>query len=374
MKKIKIIFQKVKNFITKVSRQKFLAHSLFGAALLFILLTVVIPTNPVYGMIVKNNDYKLVNFPITATRGKLEENLYITDAATENQLSFENLSLDNWNYQTDCITIAFLQFSLGYTGGNIPELALLGIEGNNSHYLILANNQISEQVVLNGTSQIDITLDVVNDTFCGFLLNIQFDLDTTNTIKTQWWTVQTVNWINDSWEIRSYPFYYFEQEFQGLSVIYQNILDNLSIKDYSHYVSFNAVAYEHLGSNLLDTSGSSPKPINNAKVWNDNALEILDYLSQTVGLPQRGYNNIELMEESYNNGFYSGKELGYKQGYNEGLSVGENATTNWIATISKGIGNVLSMEIAPNLPLGLLVAIPLVMGMIGLIFMFWRKD
>lgn len=376
MKKIKIVFEKVKKFFTKLTKHKFIAHSIMGAAMFFVILTVIIPTNPVYAMVVKNNDYKSINIPCAIAKGiaPLEQPIYISYLSSNNQ-SYSDLSIDNWNSQTDCITIALINYSLGYSNGGIPgESPLLNVGSNLDHTLIMASNQVSDKVVINGKNSIDITLDVVNDNFCGFLINIQFDLDSTKTIKSQWWTIQTVNWINGAWDIKSYPFYYYEEEYQGLVFDYNYILENEAIKDYSQYVSYNAIAYEHLGSNLLDTSGTSPKPINNAKVWTDNAMEVLDYLSQTVGLPQMGYDNTGLMEQSYNNGFNSGKELGYKEGYNVGLQEGENATTNWIATISKGIGNVLSLEIAPNLPLGLLVAIPLVMGMIGLIFMFWRKD
>lgn len=384
MKKINIIFQKVKNFITRVSRQKFLAHSIFGAAILFIVLTVVIPTNSVYGFTYEDNDYLgiLPTISSNKTSNEVQEGLY----GTYNYYQYDYQVVKNvgWNKLTHCISFITVNYSVGFneivldSNDELPIISIMGNWGDfekavvYATYSTIAGNRV---YLNNGVKTLEITTDVNNDYFVGIIINWQFDTlpEDPTTINTQYFTIQVLQYINGSWNVISYPEYYIS--FQNQDFVMVNIIpsDKL-INYYPAYSSTYILGYEHLSSNLLDNSGTENKPIQNYKVWNNNALSMLKFLEGTTGLPNSGYKNVDMVNSAYNSGYNSGKEYGYQEGYNVGLQEGENATTNWIATISKGIGNVLSMEIAPNLPLGLLVAIPLVMGMIGLIFMFWRKD
>lgn len=384
MEKRNIIFKKVKKFFTEVSRQKFLAHSIFGAAILFIILTVVIPTNPVYGFTYEDNDYLGISVgrQTVKTSNDFFQDLYGT-INVYGDVNYEVVKNVGWNKLTHCISFIDINYSVGFnemktsaaselfpiidiTGGNFDQMVVY------TTYSTIAGNRI---YLSNGVKTLEITTDVNNDYFVGFIVNWQFDTlaEDPTTINSQYFTVQVLQYINGSWNVISYPEYYssFQNQSFDMNVFLSG--DKL-INYYPSYSSTYILGYEHLSSNLLDNSGTEEKPIQNYKVWNNNALSMLKFLEGTTGLPNSGYKNVDMVNSAYNSGYNSGKEYGYQEGYNVGLQEGENATTNWIATISKGIGNVLSMEIAPNLPLGLLVAIPLVMGMIGLIFMFWRKD
>ena len=384
MKKIKIIFEKVKKFFTKLTKHKFIAHSIMGAAMFFVILTVIIPTKPVYGFTYEDNDYLGITHAIFTgkTSNDYFEGVYGTlyESGDFDYMVVKNVG---WNKLTHCISFIDINYSVGFNEiktTNASELfPLISISGGNfdqmlvyTTYSTIAGSRI---YLSNGLKTLEITTDVNNDYFVGFILNWQFDTlaEDPTTINTQYFTIQVLQYINDNWNVISYPEYY--SSFQNQSFTLSSFLpgDKL-ISYYPSYSSTYILGYEHLSGNLLDNSGTEDKPIQNYKVWNNNALSMLKFLEGTTGLPNSGYKNVDMVNSAYNSGYDSGKDYGYQEGYNVGLQEGENATTNWIATISKGIGNVLSLEIAPNLPLGLLVAIPLVMGMIGLIFMFWRKD
>lgn len=68
----------------------------------------------------------------------------------------------------------------------------------------------------------------------------------------------------------------------------------------------------------------------------------------------------------YNDGFSDGEEEGYKQGYDEGVAVGSvnNNVFNLINSAFKGITNFLSYEIAPNFSIGILLLIPVALGIL----------
>lgn len=68
----------------------------------------------------------------------------------------------------------------------------------------------------------------------------------------------------------------------------------------------------------------------------------------------------------YNDGFTDGEEEGYKQGYDEGVAVGSvnNNVFNLINSAFKGITNFLSYEIAPNFSIGILLLIPVALGIL----------
>ena len=84
-----------------------------------------------------------------------------------------------------------------------------------------------------------------------------------------------------------------------------------------------------------------------------------------------------LLQDAYNNGvkdtkeFYSEGNLGYEQIFNLGVaSVGGDAynifpdSWTFIGNAFSSIGDMLSMEIFPKVPLGLFVALPLLLGLI----------
>lgn len=380
MKKIKIVFEKVKKFFTKLTKHKFIAHSIMGAAMFFVILTVIIPTNPVYAFTYEDNDYLGIStYYHTVKTSNDFINGFIGTVNTNEEMSYDIVNNVGWNKLTNCISFININNSVGWNDITSNELALIYIYGGsfqqtvvNSTYSTVAGNRV---YLSNGTKTLEITTDVNNDYFVGFIVNWQFETLTEDPtiIQTQYFTIQVLQYINDRWNIISYPEYYvtFQNQDSNINILLPG--DKL-INYYPSYSSTYTLGYEHLSGNLLDNSGTENKPIQNYKVWNNNALSMLKFLEGTTGLPNSGYKNVDMINSAYSSGYNSGKEYGYQEGYNVGLQEGENATTNWIATISKGIGNVLSLEIAPNLPLGLIVAVPLVMGMIGLIFMFWRKD
>ena len=69
-------------------------------------------------------------------------------------------------------------------------------------------------------------------------------------------------------------------------------------------------------------------------------------------------------------------DVGKQEGYESGLQ-GQTAITPFFAIIGNifgGIGDILEIELAPHLPLGIFIAIPLFFGAVGFIFWLWRRS
>ena len=70
---------------------------------------------------------------------------------------------------------------------------------------------------------------------------------------------------------------------------------------------------------------------------------------------------------------------GYTLGYDEGLSAGEALVNNgyrisWLTGVINSVSDILSIEIFPNVTIGYFLLVPLALGIVGMIFYFWRKD
>lgn len=143
----------------------------------------------------------------------------------------------------------------------------------------------------------------------------------------------------------------------------------------------NFVTYVNSGYNLATANeNESFTPIQRTTLWNNFFNSYYKNLSTMFQLPLSAYNSEGYTSgfekgnnEGYTSGFDAGQKIGYELGYENGVSDTENVTTNWIVQISKGIGAVLSLQILPNFPLGLIVAIPLVCGLIIMIIRIWKR-
>lgn len=84
-----------------------------------------------------------------------------------------------------------------------------------------------------------------------------------------------------------------------------------------------------------------------------------------------GYNN------GYTVGWVNGNDTGYTAGYNAGINIGGTPQTATAFTYIEGafnvVGSVMSLEVLPNITLGLVWSIPLVLILIMTIFKLVRK-
>lgn len=79
-----------------------------------------------------------------------------------------------------------------------------------------------------------------------------------------------------------------------------------------------------------------------------------------------GYSAIGIMlERYYNAGYQSGYDTGYETALNNG---------GFLVGVFNSIDAFLSINILPGITIGLFFAVPLVLGLIELIAVFWRKD
>lgn len=74
--------------------------------------------------------------------------------------------------------------------------------------------------------------------------------------------------------------------------------------------------------------------------------------------------------ESYNSGYHDGYDVGYDRGHDVGYEAGEaagngvNNVISWFGNVWDALTNFLGLEIAPNLKIGTLITIPVVVGVL----------
>lgn len=91
-----------------------------------------------------------------------------------------------------------------------------------------------------------------------------------------------------------------------------------------------------------------------------------------------GYSDgtIDGEEQGYIDGYGVGYDDGYLVGYDDGTQ-GETIFSPIFAIMQQifgAIGQFLAIEIAPHLPLGIFVFVPLFFGVVGLILWIWRRN
>lgn len=120
------------------------------------------------------------------------------------------------------------------------------------------------------------------------------------------------------------------------------------------------------------------------------------YSNGSTGTPAITFNNLkleiefttnmnDLLQEAYNNGanemksFYSEGNAGYQQiyqiGYNNGLAQTDNVVGNawdFIGGTFTSLGSLFSIEVMPNITLGVFIAIPLLLGLLLFILKITR--
>lgn len=88
------------------------------------------------------------------------------------------------------------------------------------------------------------------------------------------------------------------------------------------------------------------------------------------------FSYIKQSNYNYNYGYNTGYNDGYNTGYNDGQA-GENAISpvwNVLTGIFNSIGAILSIELVPHIPIGLLIFVPLFFIMVMAILSIWRKN
>lgn len=89
-------------------------------------------------------------------------------------------------------------------------------------------------------------------------------------------------------------------------------------------------------------------------------------------LQQWSFNINDLINQSYDKGYNVGHTNGYNQGLDDAGAFAENL---WFFTpIISGVSSLLAIQIYPNVSIGTFLLIPLALGIIALILVFWRKD
>lgn len=88
---------------------------------------------------------------------------------------------------------------------------------------------------------------------------------------------------------------------------------------------------------------------------------------------------IEGVKDAFEDGYNQGYDEGYDLGYDDGFNVGDNAgytrglndgTSAWgvlFSTMLSTFGAILSIEIFPNLTIGMIAAVPLILGLLAFI-------
>lgn len=139
------------------------------------------------------------------------------------------------------------------------------------------------------------------------------------------------------------------------------IYDDTTISDYGFgrfYVS-DLMLFQYNSANLTSFDNVS----RDVNLWRSNPLGFLQ---------QWSFNINDVINQSYTDGYNTGHTDGYNQGLTDGGAFDESL---WFFTpVINGISSVLSIQIFPNITIGTFLLIPLALGIIGLILVFWRKD
>lgn len=151
----------------------------------------------------------------------------------------------------------------------------------------------------------------------------------------------------------------------------------LSSGDYMISVDFYINKYDEFSSSgngyILD---EEPQILPLDMYYNDERIrygtprEVFRYDEVEGAQYQLGYTEGQQVgiQQGYKNGFEDGENHGYKNGYNIGLNEGINTQDmgllNLLTIVFSSFGTFLSFEILPNITLGGIVTIPLVLGII----------
>lgn len=97
---------------------------------------------------------------------------------------------------------------------------------------------------------------------------------------------------------------------------------------------------------------------------------------------QRGLQSQTAYQEGYDVGYSDGEQslAPYQNGYDKGYSDGQAGNTaitpifNTLKGVFAVVGTVMSVELAPHVPLGIFILVPLFFACIGLILWIWRRN
>ena len=85
-------------------------------------------------------------------------------------------------------------------------------------------------------------------------------------------------------------------------------------------------------------------------------------------------------DEGYQDGYAYGRGRGYVAGYDDGYAEGiagatpMSQATTLIGSLFTGIGSIMSIQLFPGFPIGLLILVPLFFSVLGLVLWIWRRN
>lgn len=91
---------------------------------------------------------------------------------------------------------------------------------------------------------------------------------------------------------------------------------------------------------------------------------------------QDGLRDTQAYAEGYDRGREQGYDIGYDVGYEDGIN-GDTAVSpvfKILLDTFAGIGEILLIELAPNITIGMLIFIPLFFAIIGFVLWIWRRN
>ena len=177
------------------------------------------------------------------------------------------------------------------------------------------------------------------------------------------------------------------------SAVYTNwFLNNIEGRKshyYDYYYVFNVdYAYFEGNESILSQNNNNWYKFNLKNIFNNNVNNKQDYFNinlitlNTHDNGATGYGQITQLNNYIcfkNDSNFS--QVSYDSGYIDGYNVGKNETvdqTLWIYSFTRSVFNgfaqVLNVEILPNIKLGYLIAIPLVLSVLRFILGFFKGD
>lgn len=159
---------------------------------------------------------------------------------------------------------------------------------------------------------------------------------------------------------------------EQIEFIFDDLKSNISI----NYMNYLIETYYNTGYQTGLTDGMTEGYNNGYNAGYNTGYNAGVNDNQTAF--DRGYD--EGYQDGYNYGTVHGYDEGYETGYDVGFGEGQagatpvSKTIGVVSSIFAGVGTVLSIELFPGFPLGLLILVPLFFLVLGLILWIWRRN
>lgn len=267
---------------------------------------------------------------------------YVVDSNTYDSVNHLHPYYDVVNYMANYANRTYNQYA------NM----ILYYLASEDKYELITRDIVDYVITDSDTSDIDVTLSCLNGDV-GYLEDLNAVLGYSKTTAVNTFTNYTYN----------------SQAYQGLGNHIKLVTDYTNIAPFDnggqHYQEYNLERYAVRGENVTYNKyilEYTPNALSNIKISYGSPFSTIANNEY-----QRGYNG------GYATGYVEGQQYGFEQGLHSGI---DSNTANALGYVKQAFGvvdNIMSLQVLPNITLGLVFSIPMVLVAIMVIFRIVKK-